>query len=157
MSIIAARVLIHRTRRVYRPSDWRAETYAGRVWVPLLNYHRIETSLCWASFVGSQHDATRVCCWAPAHAAIDRYFLPTGRSAANPPAAVAAVNRWDRRTDRHPTVAQTHAMRAASTRDRQSDGLDRCVTLSAGDTASEISKRRNILCSTDWTETVCKN
>jgi len=27
------------------------------------------TSLCWASFVGSQRDATRICCWAPAPAA----------------------------------------------------------------------------------------
>ena len=31
-----------------------------------------------------------------AHAAIDRYSLPARRSAANPPAAVAAVDRWDR-------------------------------------------------------------
>ena len=30
-----------------------------------------------------------------------------GRSAANPPAAVAAVDRWDRQTDGHPTVSQT--------------------------------------------------
>jgi len=37
------------------------------------------------------------CSTAPA--AIDQYLLPTGRSAANPPVAVAAVDRWDRRTD----------------------------------------------------------
>ena len=36
---------------------------------------------------------------APAAAAIDRYILLTWRSAASPPAAVAAVNRWDRHTD----------------------------------------------------------
>ena len=43
------------------------------------------------------------CSTAPtALAAIDRYFLPAGRSAANPPAAVAAVDRWDRRTDARP-------------------------------------------------------
>ena len=35
-----------------------------------------------------------------APAATDRYFLPTGRSAANPPAAVAVVDRWDRQTDK---------------------------------------------------------
>jgi len=38
----------------------------------------------------------RRCCWAPAPAAVDRYLLPAGRSAANPPHAGAAV---DRRTD----------------------------------------------------------
>jgi len=32
-------------------------------------------------------------------AAINRYLLSTGRSAANPPAAVAAVARWVRQTD----------------------------------------------------------
>ena len=32
--------------------------------------------------------------------AIDRYLLPGGRSAANPPAAVAAVDRSDRQTNR---------------------------------------------------------
>jgi len=33
--------------------------------------------------------------------AIDRYLLPAGHSAANPPhAAAAAVDRWDRQTDR---------------------------------------------------------
>jgi len=31
-------------------------------------------------------------------AAVGRYLLPVGRSAANPPAAVAVVDRWDRRT-----------------------------------------------------------
>ena len=36
---------------------------------------------------------------------IDRYFLPVGRSAANPPAAVAAVDRWDRHTDGRSTVS----------------------------------------------------
>jgi len=36
----------------------------------------------------------------PVPAAIDRYLLFAGRSAANPPAAAAVVDRWDRRTDR---------------------------------------------------------
>jgi len=31
--------------------------------------------------------------------------LPAGHSAANPPAAAAAVDRWDRQTDGHPTVS----------------------------------------------------
>jgi len=36
-----------------------------------------------------------------APAAVDLYLLLTGeRSAANPPASVAAVDRWDRHTDR---------------------------------------------------------
>ena len=33
-----------------------------------------------------------------------RYLLPACNSEANPPAAVAAVDRWDRRTVGHPTV-----------------------------------------------------
>jgi len=37
------------------------------------------------------------CCTAPA--AVDRFLPPDWRSAANPPAAVATVDRWDRRTD----------------------------------------------------------
>jgi len=37
------------------------------------------------------------CCTATA--AVDRHFLPTGRLAANPPTAVAAIDLWDRRTD----------------------------------------------------------
>ena len=45
------------------------------------------------SHLGSQHDATRISCWAPTPAAIAEH------SAANPPAAVAAVDRQERRTD----------------------------------------------------------
>jgi len=54
---------------------------------------------------GSQRDANsvakRACSWyaAPVPAAIDRYLLPAGCSAANPPTAAAAVDRWDRQTD----------------------------------------------------------
>jgi len=46
-------------------------------------------------------------------AATDRYLLPTGCSAANPPASVAAVDQWDRQTKRErqtgrrPTITQT--------------------------------------------------
>ena len=32
-------------------------------------------------------------------AAIDRYLLPAGPKAANPPHAASAVDSWDRRTD----------------------------------------------------------
>jgi len=42
-----------------------------------------------------------------ASAAIDRYLLPARRSAANPPAAVAAVDRWDRERDGRQTVTLT--------------------------------------------------
>jgi len=34
-----------------------------------------------------------------APAAIDRYLLVAERSAATPPAAVVAIDRWDRQTD----------------------------------------------------------
>ena len=40
-------------------------------------------------------------------AAIDRYLLPAGRTAANPPHAAAAVDSWDRQRDGHRTVIQT--------------------------------------------------
>ena len=36
---------------------------------------------------------------AVAPAAVDRYLLPVGHPAANPPHAAATVDRWDRRTD----------------------------------------------------------
>jgi len=50
-------------------------------------------------------------------AAIDRYFLPTRRSAANPPHAAAAVDRWDRQTDgRTDTRAFQFGQRQVSTR-----------------------------------------
>jgi len=44
------------------------------------------------------------CSTAPA--AINRYLVPTGCSAANPLAAVAAVDRWNRRADGLTTVKQ---------------------------------------------------
>ena len=64
-------------------------------------------------FLGSQRDAARIAAerrrvCSTALAAIGRYFLPTGLSAANPPAAVAVVNRryseTDGRTDGRPTI-----------------------------------------------------
>ena len=45
-------------------------------------------------------------CSAPA--AIDRYLLPAGRSAANSPAAMVAVDRWDRRTDGRTDARSLH-------------------------------------------------
>jgi len=51
----------------------------------------------------------------PALSAVDRYFLPAGRSAANSPATAAVVDRWDRQmhgwtdrqTDGRSTVSWT--------------------------------------------------
>ena len=54
------------------------------------------TSLCWASFLDSQHDATRIYCWARA--------VGLWHSAANHPHAADAVDWRDRRTDGHTTV-----------------------------------------------------
>jgi len=51
---------------------------------------------------------------AGAPAAIDRYLLPAGHSAANPPAAVAAVDRWGRQRDRQ-TDGRTDAWPLAYT------------------------------------------
>ena len=72
-------------------------------------------SLCRACSSGCQHDATTFAAepWRLQHgthsvpAAIDRYLLSAGRSAANPPATIAAVYHWDRRTDGRPTVTYT--------------------------------------------------
>jgi len=47
----------------------------------------------------SRAKITRHACSATAVAAIDRCVLPARRSAANPPAAAAAVDRRDRQTD----------------------------------------------------------
>jgi len=46
--------------------------------------------------------------WAPALEAVDWYHLPTGRSAANPPAAVAAVHWRDRQTDGRTNTRPLH-------------------------------------------------
>jgi len=65
-------------------------------------------ALCWASPVGSGRNATRIPAFAAerrrlqhgarsASAAIDRYRLPARRSAADPPAAVVAVDGGRRR------------------------------------------------------------
>ena len=79
------------------------------------------TSLCSASYIGCQCNTARICCepaapllhaegtcsWyaAPAPASVDRCLMPEGRSAANPSATDAAVDRWDRQTDGRSTVS----------------------------------------------------
>jgi len=74
----------------------------------------------------------------PAAAAVDRYLLPAGPTAANPPYAAAAVDRWDRQTDTRTetdrqtdvrrTVTQTlpHTMRAVSIMDQLSRNSREC-------------------------------
>ena len=67
----------------------------------------------------SQHDTTRICCWAPAAAArrpqlsID-ICCRCRRAAANLLAAVAAVNRWDRLTADGRINPVRHTLQAAS-------------------------------------------
>jgi len=60
---------------------------------------------CWASAPAAQ----RTCCTThllqARRAAVDRYFLPAGRSAANPLHAARSIDRTDRRTDRRSTVS----------------------------------------------------
>jgi len=46
--------------------------------------------------------------------AIHRYILPTGCSAANPPAAVATADRWERRTPDHYIDPASHTMSVSS-------------------------------------------
>ena len=56
-----------------------------------------QTSLCSASFVSCQRGTARIRCWAHS-AAIDRYLLPPGHSAANPVLQQHAASEWwDRR------------------------------------------------------------
>jgi len=43
-------------------------------------------------------------------AAIDRYLLPAGPTAANPPHTVAAVDRWGRQTDRQTRGGSSHPL-----------------------------------------------
>ena len=60
------------------------------------------TILCWVPFVGSQHDASRICCWVPAPAAWRPQCARSYRSISpvrSPPASVAAVDLWNRQTD----------------------------------------------------------
>ena len=57
----------------------------------------------------------RRCCTGLRRAAVDRYLLPAGRSAANPPHAAAAIDRWDRHTtDGHRTHTPCSAYCAGS-------------------------------------------
>ena len=62
-----------------------------------------EPSLCWVSSIGSQRDASCNSCWAPAPVALRPQLsinicYRCRRSAANPPAAVAVVDRRWRQT-----------------------------------------------------------
>jgi len=65
----------------------------------------IHEQVCWASSVSCQHDATRICCLAPAglqHGA--RSYLSISPShmafnSKNTPCASASVDRWDRQID----------------------------------------------------------
>ena len=59
------------------------------------------TSLCWASSIGSQHDATRICCWAPAPG------MP-------PLLTIDGTKQTDERTPDRYLDPALHTMRAAS-------------------------------------------
>jgi len=105
-----------RVQQTDRQPDRTTSLATGRIYADARRCGPI-TGPCSASSVGFQRDAARVsaerraaaplllsgvnagaCCTAPA--AIDRYLQPTGRSAANPPHAASALDRWDRHTDR---------------------------------------------------------
>jgi len=62
---------------------------------------------------------------APAPAAVDRYILPAGRSAANPPHAAAAVDRTDRQTDGRTDTRPLHRPRTAHYADSVNEGMVR--------------------------------
>jgi len=56
------------------------------------------------AFPAERRVAVRRAAGCPVAAAVGRYLLPAGPTAANPPHAAAAVDRWDRQTDGHRTV-----------------------------------------------------
>jgi len=63
------------------------------------------TSLCWVSYLGSQHDAVR--CWALA-STLDRLISAApARAAANKLHVAAAIDRRDGQTDREQTDGRT--------------------------------------------------
>ena len=86
---------------VFGPAAIVCKTYCG--WFNFNNF-------CWASSVGSQRDATRICCWAPAPAArrpqqsIDiscpqGAYMPSCRHC-----CCRSTGQREGRTDRRPTV-----------------------------------------------------
>jgi len=65
--------------------------------------------------------------------AINRFFLPARRSAANPPAAVAAVDRWNGQTDgRQTDDACTVLYGVPMTNDKQVSRFVRTVCVASG-------------------------
>ena len=68
------------------------------------------TSQCWASFLGSHHNAAHICCWAKAPAAnIDlagtrRPHMPAPALSSKPPAYRCCYLTTGRQTDGHTTV-----------------------------------------------------
>ena len=63
-----------------------------------VTFEHFTTNLCWASSVGSQRDATRICCWArrPQHGARSCRLI----SSANPTIALLLlIDGTDRRTE----------------------------------------------------------
>ena len=71
---------------------------------PTSNYNSVQNaqnkSVCSASYVSWQRDTARSCCWAPAVQQSIDISCPVGLTAANPPHAATAVDRWPRQTDR---------------------------------------------------------
>ena len=65
------------------------------------------------AFAAKRHAAVHRAAGPPVAAAVDRYLPPAGPTTANPPHAAAAVDRWDRQTDRQtdtdgrPTITYT--------------------------------------------------
>ena len=102
-----------------RQVSWKADQHPVPILQSLLDCVQAQTHLCSIPvFSFLRQPTTRHCSHLllaerraarrPAAAAVDRYLLPTGPTAANPPhAASAAVNRWNRQTDRHRTNAST--------------------------------------------------
>ena len=88
---------------IISPDNWVKFSKAGE-----------DTNLtsCWASSLGSQHDATYICCWAPAPCipAIDQYLLQVPAHSSKPAARRCFCRSTDRQTHGHPTVRLTQTL-----------------------------------------------
>jgi len=97
--------------------------------------------------------------YSTAPAAFDRYILPARRPAANPPVAVAAVDRWYRQTDGRTDIRPIHRPCAAEAASVNKTGLERQnkspveMSVSSG----VVRARRDVFVSGEGGVQICTN
>ena len=119
-----------------------ARLLASQHRLSLWTHLQFKTSLCWASFVGAQHDTTRICCWARAHTALR---APAGTAPAARPQLSIDVScpQGAQQQTRRPLL-----MLSIDGTDRQTTGarqLNRpCSACYAGSVNNRLKTRVNI-------------